>query len=111
VAETKAQARERLHQRTLELQKDHELLERIGRLFNKAEHRRHREALHKHQQDLVAYRNLPDELVQCAKCGHAGPVAVALPVDQFLYLRCPECGTVWPLEERRREPRNDSTEN
>ena len=61
VAETKEQARVRLHKRTLQLQAEHEALDQSGRPFDKAEHEGHREALIQHHKDLEAYRNMPDD--------------------------------------------------
>ncbi|HMF61520.1 MAG TPA: hypothetical protein VK595_14165 [Vicinamibacterales bacterium] len=60
MAETIRQVRLRLQDRTLELQKEHDALEHLGRRFDKAEHERHRDALLRHHQELDAYRELPD---------------------------------------------------
>jgi hypothetical protein len=61
MAETKRQTGERLRDRTLQLQKEHDSLEQPGKPFNQEEHERHREALHKHHKDLEEYRDMPDD--------------------------------------------------
>jgi hypothetical protein len=59
VSDTKQQARARLRERTIQLQAEHDALER--RPFDKAEHERHKEALRAHHQDLEELRNRPDD--------------------------------------------------
>lgn len=61
MAETKDQASQRLQKRSHQLQSDHAALEQAGRPFSEAEHQRLREDLHKHNEDLAAYRQMPDD--------------------------------------------------
>jgi uncharacterized Zn finger protein len=42
-----------------------------------------------------------DEQVVCEKCSQRTAVKAVLPVGVVVYLRCPECGSVWPIQERR----------
>ncbi|MEO8076282.1 MAG: hypothetical protein ABI818_08150 [Acidobacteriota bacterium] len=61
VSETKAEEHQRLEERTGELQKQHEALDRDRTPFNQQDHDRHAANLARHQRDLLDHQSRPDD--------------------------------------------------